>query len=110
LDDVIFGIRSHHERPDGGGYPQHLRGDQVPLEGRIVGLADGFDAMTSDRTYRKALPLESVVAEIRRNTGTQFAPDAAAALLSMDLPSLLQNIRRAGQGGLAMNVFQEARR
>ncbi len=61
LDNMIAGILYHHERPDGHGYPQGLKGDEIPVEGLIIGLADAFDAMTSQRTYRETLPLEAVV-------------------------------------------------
>ena len=93
LEDVIPGILAHHERLDGSGYPNGLRGDEVPLEARIVGLADGFDAMTSDRTYRKALPLDVVIEEIRTHSGTQFDPDLVKVLLAMDLQEYLEELR-----------------
>jgi putative nucleotidyltransferase with HDIG domain len=72
--------RNHHERFDGKGYPDGLKGDQIPLAARILTVADAFDAMTSDRPYRRALSQEVAAAEIRRNTGTQFCPDVVAAL------------------------------
>ena len=71
----------HHERFDGRGYPNNLAGEQIPLMGRIICLADCFDAMTSSRTYRKALPLEVALTEIRRCSGTQFDPVLADAFL-----------------------------
>src|SRR5205823_4505401 len=71
----------HHERYDGKGYPSGLAGDNSPLMGRIICLADCFDAMTSNRTYRKALPLEVALGEIRRCSGTQFDPRLAEAFL-----------------------------
>jgi putative two-component system response regulator len=94
LDHVVVGIYTHHERLDGKGYPQGLRGDQVPQEGRIVGLADAFDAMTSQRPYRQSLPLETVLDELRRLSGAQFDPAAAEAFLSMDVEKLLEDLRR----------------
>ncbi len=97
LEGVIVGIRSHHERIDGKGYPRGLAGPEFPIEGRIVGLADAFDAMTSDRTYRKALPMEDVIDEIRRCAGTQFDPDLAARLLSLDLRAFKEDIRASSQ-------------
>jgi HD-GYP domain-containing protein (c-di-GMP phosphodiesterase class II)/pSer/pThr/pTyr-binding forkhead associated (FHA) protein len=76
-------VRSHRERWDGSGYPDRLAGPQIPLLGRVVGLADAFDAMTTDRPYRRALPLDQALAEVGREAGTQFDPDCAAALLRL---------------------------
>jgi HD-GYP domain-containing protein (c-di-GMP phosphodiesterase class II) len=73
--------RSHHERYDGDGYPDGLIGEEIPLAARILAVADALDAMTSDRPYRDAMPLEVACAEIRENTGTQFCPRVAAALM-----------------------------
>ncbi len=71
---IIPGVLYHHERFDGRGYPEGLAGANIPLMGRIICLGDCFDAMTSNRTYRKALPLEVALNEIRRCAGTQFDP------------------------------------
>jgi HD-GYP domain-containing protein (c-di-GMP phosphodiesterase class II) len=76
-------VRSHRERWDGQGYPDGLAGRQIPLLGRVVGLADAFDAMTSDRPYRDALPLGEALEEIRQLSGSQFDPDCAAAWLRL---------------------------
>jgi HD-GYP domain-containing protein (c-di-GMP phosphodiesterase class II) len=89
LDDVVVAILTHHEHPDGKGYPRGLAGDQVPLEGRIIGLADCFDSMTSDRTYRPALSLEAAAEELRRVAGTQVDGKLVELLLSMDLAGVL---------------------
>jgi len=70
-------ILRHHEWWNGGGYPLKLRGEEIPLECRIISLADAYDAMTSDRPYRKALPREKALAEIMRCAGTQFDPALA---------------------------------
>jgi putative nucleotidyltransferase with HDIG domain len=72
--------RNHHERFDGKGYPDGLAGKEIPLAARILTVADAFDAMTSDRPYRRALSLEVAAAEITRNSGSQFCPDVVAAL------------------------------
>ena len=70
-------IRSHHERPDGNGYPRGLKGDDVPLAARILNVVDAFDAMTSDRPYRKALPIERVIKELETYKGKQFDEQVA---------------------------------
>ena len=95
IQPVIPGVLHHHERMDGRGYPDGLTRNEVPVQGRIVGLADCFDAMTSSRTYRNALPLEHVVAEIIRCSGTQFDPVLVDHLLSMDLAVFLAELRQA---------------
>jgi pSer/pThr/pTyr-binding forkhead associated (FHA) protein len=76
-------VRSHRERWDGAGYPDGLAGTQIPLLGRVVALADAFDAMTSDRPYRGAMPLDLALAETSRQAGSQFDPDCVAALLRL---------------------------
>jgi HD-GYP domain-containing protein (c-di-GMP phosphodiesterase class II) len=73
-------IRHHHERIDGGGYPDGLRGGEIPIESRVILVADAFEAMTSDRPYRTTLPTEEAVAELRRHAGTQFDSECVAAL------------------------------
>jgi HD-GYP domain-containing protein (c-di-GMP phosphodiesterase class II) len=88
MAEVTGGVLTHHERFDGLGYPTGLHGRDIPLAGRVVMLADSFDAMISDRTYRKALPLATALAEIRRFSGTQFDPDIADVLLAIDLAEL----------------------
>ena len=72
--------RSSHERIDGGGYPDGLKGDQIPLTARIVLVADALDALTSDRPYRRARPLPAAIEEIRAHTGTQFCPTVVSQL------------------------------
>jgi diguanylate cyclase (GGDEF)-like protein len=73
-------VRHHHERYDGRGYPDALGGDAIPLESRIIGVADAYEAMTSDRPYRRAPGQEHAIGELRRHSGTQFDPIVAAAL------------------------------
>ncbi len=67
-------VRHHHERFDGTGYPSGLKGEMIPLESRFIFIADSFDAMTSDRPYRRAMTTNDALEEIRRNAGTQFDP------------------------------------
>ncbi len=76
-------ILEHHERWDGNGYPKGLKGEEISLQGRIVAVADSFDAMTSDRTYRKGLIHEAAIAEIKRCAGTHFDPLVAKILVEM---------------------------
>jgi putative nucleotidyltransferase with HDIG domain len=79
LDCVLY----HHERWDGTGYPHGLSGGEIPLEARIVAVADAYDAMTFDRPYRKALSQAQAMAEVERCAGTQFDPQIAVALLEI---------------------------
>lgn len=76
-------VYAHHERFDGGGYPRRLAGEEIPLGARIFAVADAFDAMTSDRPYRKAMPPEEALAEVLRNSGSQFDPTVVRAFLSV---------------------------
>jgi len=76
-------ILSHHERYDGTGYPRQLKGEQIPIGSRIFALVDTFDAMTSDRPYRRALPFTSVINEIIKFRGIQFDPEIADLFLSI---------------------------
>lgn len=82
LEPVASIILQHHERWDGKGYPQGLKGEAIPIEARIVSVLDAFDAMTSDRPYRKALPIERVIGELKRCSGTQFDPKVVDAFLA----------------------------
>ena len=84
LDDVRPGVLTHHERWDGRGYPRGLAGEDIPLLGRMLALADTFDAMSSSRSYRPALPRDKVLAEITRCSGSQFDPALAAEFLKLD--------------------------
>ncbi len=79
---LLPAILHHHERYDGKGYPSHLGGGEIPFESRIMAIADTFDAMTSTRAYRKALPLEAANAEILRCSGSQFDPEIVPMFLS----------------------------
>jgi HD-GYP domain-containing protein (c-di-GMP phosphodiesterase class II) len=90
IKDLLPGVLHHHARVDGRGYPSNLAGRDIPLLGRIICLADCFDAMTTDRTYRAAMPLATVIGEIRRCAGTQFDPELAEVFLRMDLERMLK--------------------
>jgi HD-GYP domain-containing protein (c-di-GMP phosphodiesterase class II) len=93
LKSVLPGVLYHHERYDGKGYPEGLAGEKIPLMGRIICMADCFDAMTSSRTYRKALPIEVAMSEIRRCSGTQFDPFLAEAFLRASPDGLRELLR-----------------
>src|ERR1700674_1382885 len=81
LTDELVIVRSHHERYDGKGYPDRKKGDELPMFAWIVSAADRIDAMTSDRPYRKASPLEVAVEQVRAGAGSHFHPDVAEAVL-----------------------------
>ncbi len=83
LVDVMSGVSSHHERYDGQGYPHGLKGDDIPLLGRILAVVDAYSAMTTDRPYRKALTSEEAHKELRRVSGTQLDPRIVTAFLAV---------------------------
>jgi putative nucleotidyltransferase with HDIG domain len=89
LDREALAVRHHHERYDGTGYPDGLAGEAIPLTARIVTTADAFDAMTSNRSYRRALAFDVALAEIQRGAGTQFDPATAEAFLRISRERLL---------------------
>ena len=83
FQDIAGIIRGHHERWDGKGYPDGLAGTQIPLESRMIAVADAFDAMTSFRAYRQSLSLDQARAELIRNKGTQFDPQLVDEFLEL---------------------------
>jgi len=85
LKDSLPTIHHHHERYDGNGYPDGMSGAEIPIESRIISVADSYDAMTSDRPYRKSLSYETAIFEIIRNEGLQFDPDVVKAFVSVEL-------------------------
>jgi HD-GYP domain-containing protein (c-di-GMP phosphodiesterase class II) len=83
-------VRHHHERWDGGGYPDGIRGDEIPLGARVVAVCDAFDAMTTERPYRELLPEAEAIEELRRCAGTQFDPmvvDAFCRVIAREHPA-----------------------
>jgi diguanylate cyclase (GGDEF)-like protein len=80
LEEQAHAVLHHHERPDGGGYPDGLSGDEIPLESRIILVADAFEAMISDRPYRRGRPEAEALDELDRFAGTQFDPECVNAL------------------------------
>ncbi|MCX7661870.1 MAG: HD domain-containing protein [Candidatus Omnitrophica bacterium] len=83
LKEVILGIKYHHERYDGTGYPEGLKGEQIPLIAAIISLSDSYDAMITDRPYRKALSKEEAISEILSLEGKQFHPKVTSAFLKL---------------------------
>jgi putative nucleotidyltransferase with HDIG domain len=80
LQDAVPAIRHHHERWDGTGYPDRIKGEEIPLGARIIHVADALDSMLTTRIYRAARPAHEAIEELRRATGTQFCPRTVAAL------------------------------
>ena len=83
LQDAILGVKYHHERYDGTGYPERLKGKQIPLIASIIAVSDAFDAMTTDRPYRKRLSNEETMEEVKRQSGKQFDPQVVDALVEL---------------------------
>lgn len=90
---LIPGVLYHHERMDGCGYPEGLSGDDIPVIGRIIGLADAFDAMTSKRTYREAMSIKRAAGEIRKCLGSQFDEEIGRIFIESDLAKLWRIIQ-----------------
>jgi len=102
MRDIVPGVLCHHERVDGKGYPNGLTGDRIPLIGKIVGLADCFDAITSKRTYRDAKTVEDALAEVEKGLGTQFDRTVGKLFIENDvyrLWDILQGDPAAGVHG-----------
>ncbi|MCA9670575.1 MAG: response regulator [Myxococcales bacterium] len=102
LRDLVPGVYCHHERWDGNGYPQGLAGEDIPLLGRIIAVADSFDAMTSDRAYRQARPMDAALAEIKRCRGTQFDVEIADIFLEV------MNARAESEDGVLAGADADA--
>jgi HD-GYP domain-containing protein (c-di-GMP phosphodiesterase class II) len=93
LRSILPGVLHHHERYDGKGYSEGLTGEQIPTMGMIVGLADSFDAIISERTYKPARNFKDAVEEVKNCSGTQFSPVAVNALLDCDLEKLEKELK-----------------
>jgi putative two-component system response regulator len=88
-DDVLSIVKHHHERYDGKGYPDGLAGEKIPIGARVLAVADTYDAMTSERPYRKAMEISIVTTELERNKGSQFDPAFADALIRIRMANNL---------------------
>ncbi|MBL8746567.1 MAG: HD-GYP domain-containing protein [Phycisphaerae bacterium] len=106
FEDLLPGVLFHHERFDGRGYPRNLKGEDIPLMARIIGLVDAFDAMSSNRTYRSAMARERVMEELADNAGTQFDPALVQSFARVDLARYDELVEKhqtasaTGSGGL----------
>jgi HD-GYP domain-containing protein (c-di-GMP phosphodiesterase class II) len=96
IDPMLPGVLHHHERWDGRGYPHRLAAEEIPLDGRILALADTFDAMSSTRSYRPAMPRHAVLEEIRRCAGSQFDPALAPLFVELDFSGYDRMVERHG--------------
>lgn len=111
VQDIIPGVLHHHERFDGSGYPHGLAGHDIPVLGRIICLADALDAMTSNRTYRRGMPVRQAMDELRKNAGTQFDPDLTRILLDIGADRLVELLEqhRGRQGRDLQTLLRRAR-
>lgn len=104
IEHVEEGALYHHERYDGKGYVHGLNGEEIPLNARIIGIADTFDAMTANRIYRKQLDMDYVLNELEKGRGTQFDPELVDIMLRLiadgkiDIQSLYENKQNGVQG------------
>lgn len=83
LKDIAELILYHHERWDGKGYPHGLKGEEIPLESRIIAILDAYNAMTTNRPYRKAITHKEAISELERHSGTQFDPELVKVFISI---------------------------
>ena len=100
MPELATGARSHHERPDGKGYPEHLCGEEIPRVAQIIAVADTFDAMYSTRPYRGRMNFEKAVSIIKAGSGTQLTPDVVDAFLSLVKKGELKDPEDDGGGSL----------
>ena len=99
VQDVADGARYHHERYDGKGYAKGLKGEEIPLNARIIGIADAFDAMTSNRVYRQKMDMDYVLSELHKGSGTQFDPNIVKIMISLIEEGIIDPSKRFEGGG-----------
>jgi HD-GYP domain-containing protein (c-di-GMP phosphodiesterase class II) len=107
MRDIVPGVLCHHERIDGTGYPQGLMGEHIPLAGKVVGLADSFDGMTSKRVYRDAMTVEEALDEIKKGLGTQFDEKIGRLFLKSDVYMLWDIIQNGFSDNYGSFDFSE---
>jgi energy-coupling factor transport system substrate-specific component len=100
MPELAIGAGMHHERPDGKGYPNALKHEEIPLVARIIGVADTFDAMYSNRPYRNRMPFDKVVSIIKEVSGTQLASEVVNAFLSLVDKGILKDVDDKTAGAL----------
>jgi HD-GYP domain-containing protein (c-di-GMP phosphodiesterase class II) len=96
LKDAILGVKYHHENYDGSGYPEGLKGEQIPLIASIIAVADTFDAMTTDRPYRHGLSKQQAIEEIKRVSGKQLNPEIVSIFIELQEENLHTSFITAG--------------
>lgn len=107
-DRLVPIIKHHQEKYDGSGYPDGLKGEEIPQGARIMAVADAYDAMTSDRPYRKSLGEEEAVRRLKEGKGIQFDPEAVDAFVRLYEKGEMQSIRESwGRGGLLYRMIEE---
>lgn len=99
---VLPAVGSHHERPDGRGYPRGLPGDEIPLDARVVAICDAFDAMTSTRPYRTGMPIDTALGIVRTHLGTQFDSELGAHFLALSDSGVFAHIVGHSDDGIPL--------
>jgi hypothetical protein len=99
---AMGGVLYHHETPDGKGYPNGLSGEAIPLDARIIGVADAFDAMTSSRPYRKGMPIEKALSIVRENLGRQFFQDVGELFVQLGEQGKFDHIVGHSEAGIPL--------
>jgi len=93
MAEIAEYVLAHHEQWDGKGYPKGMKGEEIPVQSRILSILEAFDAMTSDKSYKKALTLDQAVAELEKNSGTQFDPHLVNVFIKKVLTCNYKNVR-----------------
>ncbi len=100
MPEIVIGAQFHHERPDGNGYPQGLKGNEIPRVAQIIAIADTFDAMYSNRPYRQRMNFDKAVEIIKDASGTQLTKDVVDAFLRLAKKGVLRAPDDTGGGSL----------
>ncbi len=103
---VAMGAKYHHEKYNGTGYPSGLKGEEIPYEARIISIADAFDAMTSNRVYRRKMSMERVLEELEKGSGTQFDPELAQAFVAMLREGQLKVVDKKTENSIVQEANQ----